>query len=80
MARKNNPILSAESPVNGYMNAQTMIEHRLTQIGKLVKAHAKETDGRPNWGQVGDLAKVNDDLKQIERFLGRYGADEGSDD
>ncbi len=62
-----------------YEEKQTAVAQLLVELGSLAEAHWQQQAKRPSdWGYVGDLAHVEERLKEVIGFLRPGG--EGDDD
>ncbi len=53
-----------------YAEKQTAVRELLASLGHLVDAHGEMQGERPlDWGYVGDLAQVEERLKEVGGFL-----------
>jgi hypothetical protein len=61
------------SPKDNYRARQISIALHLEKINKAMIHHAAEFERTKckDWGYIGDLDKVKDDLEEIENFLTR---------
>ena len=53
-----------------YQEKQTAVARLLVELGQLAQAHGAQQAQRPSdWGYVGDLAHVEERLKEVVGFL-----------